>query len=76
MKVDATVVFRLQAGSLAETGAILDDVLERARERDDVDVEQVNVTTPPGSTPVSLPPVSTAGAYPPGIPRSAGMDGS
>jgi hypothetical protein len=76
MKVEATVVFRFQASSLAETGAVLDDVLERARERDDVEVGQVNVTTPPGTTPVSLPAVSTTGAYPPGIPRSAGMDGS
>jgi hypothetical protein len=70
MKVEATVVLRLQASSLAETGAVLDEVLERARGRDDVEVEQVNVTTPPGATPVSLPAVSTAGEYPPGIPRS------
>lgn len=76
MKVEATVVFRLQANSLGETGAVLDDVLGRARQRDDVEVEQVNVMTPPGATPVSLPAVSTPGEYPPGVPRGGGIDGS
>jgi hypothetical protein len=76
MKVEATVVFRLQASSLAETGAVLDDVLGRARDRDDVEVGQVNVTTPPGATPVSLPAVTVAREHGPGVPRSRGMDGS
>jgi hypothetical protein len=76
MKVEATVVFRLQASSLAETGAVLDDVLGRARSRDDVEVGQVNVTTPPGATPVSLPAVTAAREYGPGVPRARGMDGS
>jgi hypothetical protein len=76
MKLEATVVFRVQAHSLAETGIVLDDVLGRAQERDDVEVKQVNVMTPPGATPVSLPAVATPGEYPPGVPRSGGMDGS
>jgi len=76
MKVEATVVFRLQASSLSETGAVLDDVLGRARERDDVEVGHVNVMTPPGGTPVSLPAVSTPSEYPPGVPRSGNLDGS
>ena len=76
MKVEATVVFRLQASSLAETGVVLDDLLGRARERDDVEVGQVNVITPPGATPVSLPAVATAREYAPGVPRSGGVDGS
>jgi hypothetical protein len=69
MKVQATVVITLQAGSLSEVGSVLDDVLERAHERDDVDVGQVTLTTPPGATPVTLPPVSAAGDFPPGVPR-------
>jgi hypothetical protein len=76
MKVQATVVFRFQAGSLATAGTILDDVLEQAHERDDVEVGQVTVTTPPGATPVSLPAVSTPAEYPPGVPRTRSMDGS
>jgi hypothetical protein len=72
MKVEATVVFKFQAGSLSEAGSVLDDVLARAAERDDVDVAQVAVTTPPAATPVSLPAVSTPGGYPPGVPHRGG----
>jgi hypothetical protein len=70
MKVEATVVFKVHANSLAETGAILDDVLKRARDRNDVEVGQVNVITPPGATPVSLPAVPTPGGHRPGVPHA------
>lgn len=76
MKVEATVVFKFQASSLSEAGSVLDDVLSRARERDDVDVGLVTVTTPPGATPVSLPAVSTPGGYPPGVPQPGSVDGT
>ena len=76
MKVQATVVLRFQASSLSEAGTVLDEVLVRARERDDVDVDQVNVTTPPGRTPVSLPPVPMPSDYPPGVPQPGSADGS
>lgn len=76
MKVQATVVFRFQASSLAEAGSILDDVLERAHERDDFDVAQVALTTPPGATPVSLPALSTPVEYPPGVPHPGNIDGA
>jgi hypothetical protein len=76
MKLQATVVLTLQAGSLEEAGAVLDDVLARAHERDDVDVGGIDVTTPPGRTPVSLPDVSTPSGYPPGIPHPGSVDGS
>jgi len=70
MKVEASVVFRFQSSSLAETGAVLDEILGRAHERDDVGIEHINVTTPPGSAPVRLPAFSTSREYPPGVPRS------
>jgi hypothetical protein len=76
MKVEASVVFRFQSSSLAQAGALLDEVLGRAHERDDIDVDQINLTSPPGSTPVSLPAVSTPAEYPPGVPRSGAIDGS
>jgi hypothetical protein len=76
MKVQATVVFKFQASSLAEAGAVLDELLVRAHERDDVDVGEVTVTTPPGATPVSLPAVSTRGEYPPGVPHPGSIDGT
>jgi hypothetical protein len=71
MKVEARIVLRLQASSLGEAGAALDDLLRQAHERDDVEVDQVNVVTPPGARPVSLPAVSTPGEYPPGVPHTA-----
>jgi hypothetical protein len=37
---------------------------------------KVNVTTPPGATPVSLPAVPTPTEFPPGVPRPGGTDGS
>lgn len=76
MKVEATVVFKFQASSLSEAGTVLDEVLGRAHERDDVDVGQVTLTTPPGATPVSLPAVSTPGEYPPGVPHPGTIDGA
>lgn len=72
MKVEASVVFRFQSSSLAETGALLDEILGRAHERDDIEIEHINVTTPPGSAPVSLPAFSTSREYPPSVPRSRG----
>lgn len=75
MKVEASVVLRFQSSSLAEAGALLDEILGRAHERDDVEVEQINVVTPAGSTPVSLPALSAHGEYARGVPRSREMDG-
>ena len=63
MKVQATVVLSFQAKSLAEAGVLLDDVLARAQERDDVDVSGVEVVSPPGDRIVTLPPVSAPAGY-------------
>ena len=58
MKVQATILLSFQAKSLAEAGALLDDVIGRARERDEVDVGHVELLSPPGDRTVTLPPVS------------------
>jgi len=76
MKLEATVVFKLHANSLAEAGAVLDHVLGRAHERDDIEVGRVDLTTPPGATPVSLPAVPTPAEHRPGEPHADGMDAS
>jgi hypothetical protein len=68
MKVQATVLLTFQAKSLAEAGAVLDDVLTRARERDDVDVGRVEVASPPADRAVTLPPVPAAAGYAPQVP--------
>ena len=48
MKVQATVLLSFQARTLAQAGELLDDVLARARERDDVDIGCVELASPPG----------------------------
>jgi hypothetical protein len=77
MKVQATVLITFQAKSLAEAGAVLDDVLARARERDDVDVGRVEVASPPSDRPVTLPPITSAVGYAPQVPpRTTSGNGS
>lgn len=72
MKVQATVVLSFQAKTLTEAGALLDDVLARARERDDVDLTAVEFGSPPGDRLVTVPPVGASGHSAPGVPFSAG----
>jgi hypothetical protein len=68
MKVQATVLLTFQAKSLTEAGAVLDDALTRARERDDVDVGRVEIASPPGDRAVTLPPLPAATGYAPQVP--------
>ena len=70
MKLQATVLISLQAKTFEEAGAILDDVLARARERQDVEVGRVEVASPPGDTMVTLPALSGRAAG--GAPAAAG----
>ena len=55
MKLQATIVISYRADSLGEAGGVLDDLLGRARERDDVEVESIELATPASAGPVSLP---------------------
>ena len=72
MKVQATVLLSFQAKTFAEAGTVLDDVLARARERDDVDVGRVDLASPPGDRIVTLPPVSApSGAQTPSAANGA-----
>jgi hypothetical protein len=73
MKVQATVLFNFQAKTLAEAGAVLDDVLARARERNDVDVGHVEFVSPPGDRSVTLPPISAPAGYQRRTPASAAI---
>jgi hypothetical protein len=78
MKVHATLVLTFQAKSLEQAGAVLDDVLARARARDDVDVGRVEVVSPPGDRVVTLPPLPAATGYGPRVPppsrQGVGLD--
>jgi hypothetical protein len=71
MKVQATVLLAFQAKSLAQAGAVLDDVLATAREREDVDVGGVELLSPPGDRAVTLPSVSAPLGYQPHVPPPA-----
>jgi hypothetical protein len=75
MKVQATVLLAFQAKSLAEAGAVLDDVLARARDLDGVDVGRVELLSPPGDRAVTLPPVSPLGYQPDVPPRASAGNG-
>jgi hypothetical protein len=68
MKVQASVVLSFQAKTLTDAGAVLDDVLMRARDREDVDVAAIELISPPGDRPVTLPPPPGAGHAAPGVP--------
>jgi hypothetical protein len=71
MKVQATVLLSFQAKSLAEAGVLLDDVLARARGREDVDIGGVEIVSPPGDRIVTLPPPHAPVGYAPQVPHPA-----
>jgi hypothetical protein len=73
MKVQATVLLSFQARSLAEAGAVLDDVLARAQQRDDVDVGRVELASPPTERIVTLPPVAAPPGYAPRMPGAGSV---
>ena len=67
MKLQATIVISYRADSFGDAGDALDDVLRRARERDDVEIDSIQVGTPASSGPVGLPYVER----PPALPQKA-----
>jgi hypothetical protein len=69
MKVQATIVISYRADSLRDAGGALDDVLERARERDDVEIDSIQLGTPASAGPVTLPYVERPPAAPQRVPH-------
>ena len=69
MKLQATVVISFRADSFSDAGGALDDVLERARQREDVEIESIQLSTPAGAGPVSLPYVESPPAPPRRVPH-------
>lgn len=65
MKLTATIVLSFQARTLAEAGAKLDEVLAPARTHDDVEVRSVDLQSPSGGPPVTLPHPAPPHASPP-----------
>jgi hypothetical protein len=56
MKFQATIVFEFNASSLVDAGHKVNDAVKHAGEADDMEAKSINVVTPPGSTPVTIPP--------------------
>ena len=55
MKVQATILISYRADSFGEAGGAIDDVLQRAREREDVEIDSIQLGTPASAGPVTLP---------------------
>lgn len=55
MKAQASIVLSFQAKTLTDGGAVLDDVLARARDREDVDLAAVELISPPADRQVTVP---------------------
>jgi hypothetical protein len=68
MKVQASIVLSFQAKTLTDAGAVLDDVLARAREREDVDLTAVELISPPADRQVTLPPIAASAHAGRGVP--------
>jgi hypothetical protein len=69
MKLEARIVISYRADSLGEAGGMLDDVLQRARERDDVEIDSIQLATPESGGPVSIPYVERPPAPPRRVPH-------
>jgi hypothetical protein len=69
MKVQATIVISYRADSFGDAGGALDDVLERAREREDVEIDSIQLGTPASAGPVTLPYVERPPAPPQRVPH-------
>jgi hypothetical protein len=58
-----------RADSFGDAGVALDDVLKRARGRQDVEIENIQLATPASAGPVSLPYVESPPAPPHRVPH-------
>lgn len=65
MKLTATIVLSFQARTLAEAGAKLDEALAPARTHQDIEIRSVDLQTPTGGPPVTLPHAAPPHVSPP-----------
>ena len=69
MKVQATIAIAYRADSFGDAGDALDDVLQRARGRDDVEIDSIRLGTPASAGRVTLPYVERPPARPRRVPH-------
>jgi hypothetical protein len=55
MKFRATIVFEFNAGSMEDAGEKVSDAVSHASETDGMDAKAIDLMTPPGSPPVTIP---------------------
>jgi hypothetical protein len=55
MKFQTTIVFEFNASSLVDAGRKVDDAVKHAKETDEMETKSVDLLTPPGSAPVTIP---------------------
>jgi hypothetical protein len=55
MKFRATIVFEFNAGSMEDAGQKISDAVSHAAEADQMDAKSIDLVTPPGSLPVTIP---------------------
>lgn len=58
MKFRATVVFEFNASSIVDAGHKVDDAVKHAGEKSEMDARSIDLITPSGSAPVTIPPPS------------------
>lgn len=56
MKFRATVVFEFNASSIVDAGHKVNDAVKHAGKKNDMDAKSIDLVTPPGSPPVTIPP--------------------
>ncbi len=56
MKFQATIVFEFNASSLVDAGHKVNDAVKHAGQSDEMEAKSIDVVTPPGSAPVTIPP--------------------
>jgi hypothetical protein len=69
MKLTATIVLSVQARTLADAGATLDEILDSARRHAGVEVQSLDLQTPSGAVPVTLPPTAAPAPPPRTVPH-------
>jgi hypothetical protein len=69
MKLQATIVISYRADSFGDAGDALDDMLQRAREREDVEIDSIQLGAPASTGPVSIPYVERPPAPPQRVPH-------
>jgi hypothetical protein len=71
MKFQLTVTFEFQAGSLVDAGHKVNDAVTHAHDADEMEAKSIELRTPPGGAPVTIP-LTTGGTWT--VPRAGNSE--